>query len=78
MDTSLNRQATRQADEQTTIGMCEGGMKGAKIASIVGVNDKTIQRIIMKFKEDGTCRADTSDGKPKKLGVRDIPGIALF
>lgn len=33
----------------------------------------------MKFKEDGTCKADTSDGKPKKLGERDIvPGIALF
>lgn len=32
----------------------------------------------MKFEEDGTCKANTSDGKPKKLGERDIPGIALF
>lgn len=53
-------------------------MKGAKIASIVGVNEKTIQRIIMKFEEDGTCKANTSDGKPKKLGERYIPGIPLF
>jgi transposase len=60
------------------VGMCEGGMKGTDTTSIVGVLTKTMQKIIKQFKEGGTYKENTSTGRPKKLGERDLRRISLF
>jgi transposase len=47
-----------------------GGMKG--------VPTRIVQTIIKQFKEGGTYKGNTSIGKPKKLGERDLCRILLF
>lgn len=44
------------------VGLSRAGTNGVEIAAIVGVCVRTVQRLVKKFKEDGTC-----GGSSKKL-----------
>jgi transposase len=60
------------------VGMCQGGMKGVKIADKVGVLVMIVQRIVKQFKEDGNFKSHTICGRPKLLSERDARNVILF
>lgn len=60
------------------VDICQGGMKGVKIANKVGVCIRIVHRIVKQFKENRNFKSHASHGRPKLLDERDIQNIILF
>ena len=60
----------------TYCGFGWGGKKGVEVAAIVGIPVKVVQRLVKKFRENGTYKSNTCAKKyGKKLSDRDVRGI---
>lgn len=58
------------------VGLSEAGKTGVDIAAIVGVHVRTVQRVVKKFREDGTYKCKPCGGShAKKLSDRDVRAI---
>ena len=58
------------------VGLSEAGKKGVEIAAIIGVHVRTVQRVVKKFREDGTYKCKPCGGShAKKLSDRDVRAI---
>ena len=58
------------------VGLSEAGKTGVDIAAIVGVHVRKVQRIVKKFREDGTYKCKPCGGShAKKLSDRDVRAI---
>ena len=58
------------------VGFSEAGKTRIDIVAIVGVHVRTIQRVVKKFREDGTYKCKPCGGShAKKLSDRDVHAI---
>ena len=58
------------------VGLSEAGKTGVNIAAIVGVPVRTVQKVVKKFREDGTYKCKPCGGShAKKLSDRDVRAI---
>lgn len=58
------------------VGLSEAGKTGVDIAAIVRVHVRTVQRVVKKFREDGTYKCKPCGGShAKKLSDRDVRAI---
>ena len=58
------------------IGLSEAWKTGVDIAAIVRIHVRTVQRVVKKFREDGTYKCKPCGGShAKKLSDRDVRAI---
>ena len=60
------------------VGSSEAGITRVKIASIIRVPARAVQRLVKKFQEVGTYKRKPYGGSSKKLSERDVRTIVRF